>query len=140
MPTIKQKEAFDETLENRGNVTKAMREVGYKETTINNPSDLTESNGWKQLMDRHISEEKLAKVHSEGLEATKQEKGLEGEVIDVPDHTVRHKYLDTGYKIRGKIVKEESNVVQAIQVNITNNIKAEEIADEYEEKLKEEFE
>lgn len=115
-PTIKQKTSFDKTLGNGGNVTKAMREVGYSENTLNTPQKLTESDGWKQLMDEHISETKLAKVHSEGLEATKQEKALTiteeegGEVkmglVEVPDHAVRHKYLETGYKIRGKLNKD----------------------------------
>jgi len=135
MPTAKQKKAFDKTLENTGNVTKAMREVGYSENTIHKPQNLTESDGWKELMDEHISEQKLAKVHNEGLEATKCEKAIDG-MVTIPDHVTRHKFMDTGYKIRGKIVKEDSSV-PAVQVNVqVNNNQASQLADEYEEKLK----
>lgn len=40
----------------------------------------------------YFTEEELAKVHLEGLKATKG---------DEPDYAVRHKYLDSAYKIKG---------------------------------------
>ena len=48
-----------------------------------------------------VSEEKLAKVHSEGLEATKHI-GTE-DPIEVTDYATRHKYLVTGYEVRGML-------------------------------------
>ncbi|MEA3431451.1 MAG: hypothetical protein U9R01_02055, partial [candidate division WOR-3 bacterium] len=34
---------------NRGNISKSMKEVGYEENTCKNPSNLTESKGFKQI-------------------------------------------------------------------------------------------
>lgn len=108
-PTIKQKKAFDRIIENHGNISRAMIEVGYDETTAKNPKNLTNSNGWKELMATHLSDEKLAKVHEEGLEAGSKI------IIDgkdtgllVPDYSVRHKYLDTAYKLKGSYAPEKS--------------------------------
>lgn len=95
-------------------LSRAMREVGYSKTTAARTNKLTESDGWQELIDKYISEEKLAKVHSEGLNATKRqgvggmvlntEKGEFGHTeIEVPDYAVRHKYLETGYKIRKRL-------------------------------------
>lgn len=144
-PSIKQKKAFDKVVENHGNVSKSMREVGYADKTAKNPKNLTESDGWKLLMEEHVSEQKLVQVHSEGLEATKvlqRNNVTTGKIesVEIPDHPTRHKFLETGYKIRGKIVKETPSAVQAVQVNINiKNSKANKIAQEYEDKLREEL-
>ncbi len=52
MSTIKQRKAIKKIMENGGNITKAMREVGYSEATINNPSNLTESKGYKEILNK----------------------------------------------------------------------------------------
>ena len=48
-PSMKQKVAVKKIIENHGNVSKAMKEAGYQENTIKNPSNLTNSKGFKQL-------------------------------------------------------------------------------------------
>lgn len=70
MPTIKQKLAFKETLENGGIVGRAMKKANYKPSLQKNPKKLTESKGWNQLMDKYLSEATLAKKHEELLNAT----------------------------------------------------------------------
>ena len=50
MSTIKQKLAIEKTVENGGNVTQAMRDAGYASATINNPSNLTQSKGFKEIL------------------------------------------------------------------------------------------
>ena len=50
MATEKQKKALDKLVENRGNVSKAMRDAGYDDTTAKNPKNLTESKGYKELL------------------------------------------------------------------------------------------
>lgn len=50
MTTIKQKMALARIVENGGNVTQAMRDVGYSEGSVNNPSSLTRSEGFKALL------------------------------------------------------------------------------------------
>lgn len=51
MATEKQKRAADNLVENGGNVSKAMRDAGYSPATAENPSKLTESKGFMELMD-----------------------------------------------------------------------------------------
>lgn len=50
MATHKQRMAIEQTVENGGNTTQGMRDAGYSEATINNPSNLTQSKGYKQLL------------------------------------------------------------------------------------------
>jgi len=73
MATIKQKKAAEEIVGKRGNITAAMRAAGYSEKTIKNPKNLTESEAWKQLMAKHLSDDKLSKMHDELLHSTKIE-------------------------------------------------------------------
>lgn len=49
MATIKQRRALEKTLENKGNISKSMREVGYSPSVAKNPKALTESKGFKEL-------------------------------------------------------------------------------------------
>jgi hypothetical protein len=50
MPTTKQKRAVANIVENRGNVSRAMRDAGYDSTTAKNPKNLTESKGYNELL------------------------------------------------------------------------------------------
>lgn len=49
MASIKQKRALDKIIENRGNVSKSMVQVGYTPATAKNPKNLTESKGFIEL-------------------------------------------------------------------------------------------
>jgi len=71
MVTIKQEAAFKETVKNGGNVSEAMRTVGYAETTVHNPDNLTQSDGWKKLVDEYLSDQKLSEVHAGLLASTR---------------------------------------------------------------------
>ena len=66
-------------------------------------------NALQTFADR-IRDDKLFKVLDEGLEATNNEK---------PDYTVRHKYLDTGLKIKSYFPKEGNQT--NVQVNINKD-------------------
>jgi hypothetical protein len=60
MATYKQKKAMDKIVENNGNISKSMREVGYTDATAKNPSNLTNSKGWAELL-AEINDEPLLK-------------------------------------------------------------------------------
>lgn len=94
MPTIKQKLAAKAVVGNGGNITKAMIEVGYSPNTANTPQKLTESDGWKELMKKHLADEKIAKVH--------------GKWIDDEDGMVSLKAIDMSYKLKGSYAAEKS--------------------------------
>lgn len=104
-PTKKQKEAFDKMVENGGNITKAMRDVGYSENTINTPQKLTESKGWELLCKEHgLTEDFLVKALVEDIE-------------NKPKNRVQE--LNLGFKIVGRLnEKPEGN--KTLIVNITS--------------------
>ena len=69
MATEKQKKAVEKVIENRGNVSQAMRDAGYSEASAKNPSNLTRSKAWEQLLDKHLPEKMLAQKHKQLLDA-----------------------------------------------------------------------
>ncbi|MDO8660058.1 MAG: hypothetical protein Q7K54_05705 [Candidatus Parcubacteria bacterium] len=106
MTTIKQERALEKIVENRGNIGKSMIEAGYSENSAKNPKNLTESKGWKELINQKIKDSKLVDVLNEGLKALKG-----GE----PDYAVRHKYLVTGLDLKGYLKQGNQT---AIQINL----------------------
>lgn len=121
--TQKQLMVAKDLLENVGKpVGKAMLDAGYTKTMAKNPDHLTKSKGWKELMEQYLPDSKLLQVHSDGLDATrvisavntnKEATGGTTDFIEVPDHAVRAKYLELGYKVKNKF--EDKN-----QLNILN--------------------
>lgn len=107
MATLRQKKAFKEVTENHRPVSTAMIGVGYSPQTASKPSNLTKSKGWEELMEKHLPDKLLAKVHKEGLGAAEQII-IEGQVIgSKPDYAVRHKYLDSAYKLKKRYETSE---------------------------------
>jgi hypothetical protein len=106
-----------------------MREAGYTSLVANTPQNLTNSKGWRDLLEKYVPEKHLMKVHKEGLGATVKKPHLidrdsKGrpvyEYVDEVDYSVRHKYLETAYRIRGRLQTELEEPQQPIQVNIIN--------------------
>lgn len=114
MPTIKQKKVFEKVVKG-SNISTAMRQVGYSEETAKRTNKITNSDGWKELLDKHIPDRKLAKVLDEGLDAGKRifkNNNESGEIEDMgieADYAVRHKYLETGLKLKNRFPKEQLN-------------------------------
>src|SRR3990167_4191728 len=115
MATIKQKLSFKKVLKGMP-IKHAMLEVKYAPSTANTTGKLTRSKGWKELTDKYISEEALMKVHKEGLSATtkkphlidRDDKGRPVyEYVPETDFSTRHKYLATGYKVRGRMKEQD---------------------------------
>ena len=71
--TLKQKKAIAKVIENRGNVSRAMIEVGYSPKTAKNPRNLTNSKAWAELMKEHLADLDLAKKHEALLNSHKIE-------------------------------------------------------------------
>jgi len=70
MPTIKQKTVFNKLGETGGVISKAMEGV------YANPQKtekLTQSNGWKELMDTYFSDEDLANKHKQLLNSSRMD-------------------------------------------------------------------
>ena len=111
MATVRQEIAFKEVMEKRGNVSKAMLKAGYPPATAKNPANLTKSKSWQELMDKYLPEEKLLKVGQDGLKAV-NDKGKK-------DFSVRHKYYETGLKLRNKL-KDNSQENKTLIVMVSN--------------------
>lgn len=105
-PTLKQLKAHKEMVENGRTASAAMRAAGYSAAMASHPERLTRSQGFMMLMDKiGLTDEKLSRKLDEGLEATKAVvmggKSEESFVDIQPDYAVRHKYLETGLRLKG---------------------------------------
>lgn len=90
MATERQRKAVNNLVENRGIVSKAMRDAGYDETSCKNPKNLTESKGFAELCEEcGLTDEMLLKALTEDI---KKKKGN------------RKPELELGFKIKGRMV------------------------------------
>lgn len=65
-------------------------------------------------LDEALPDELLNEIHREGLYATREYYNSKGELQgDVADFAVRHKYLDSAYKLKGKYAPDKT-----INVNV----------------------
>lgn len=108
MPTQKQKTLAREILQNpTQTMGKAMEKAGYDPTT--RPIEVTESKGWQELMEKYLPDDDLLEVHSQGLKATKIHTSHTEPDREVADHQTRAKYLELGYRVKGRL---QSNTIQ----------------------------
>jgi len=92
-------------MENRGNVSKAMRDAGYEDITAKNPKNLTETRGWNELcIENGLTEDFLVKALVEDIE-------------NKPKNRVQE--LGLGFKVIGKLNdKPEGN--KTLIINVTS--------------------
>jgi len=103
MATIRQKKVLKEVVKKGGvSVSKAMVKAGYSLSTAHNPQKLTKSRGWRELLDKHLPDKKLLKVHKEALKATKVVTSMTEPDYTVVDHQTRLKAIEMAYRIKGK--------------------------------------
>ena len=114
--TEKQKKAIKLVVENRGNVSKSMREAGYTKKTAKNPKNLTESEAWTELMEKHLPDKSLGKLHNKFLKKEEiiiknnnETKQLESVFTEQP-HPDALKALDLAYKLKGKYAPEKKEI------------------------------
>jgi len=88
MSTIKQEQAVGEIVENGGNVSKAMREVGYSKETAKTPKKLTNSIGYKELVNKYLPKRMILKA-------------LEDDIRDKP--RFRHQEIGLALKVQGML-------------------------------------
>lgn len=112
MATPKTRMAFAKVLEKGMSVSAAMREVGYSHETAKVPTKLTRSKGWKELMNKHFPDSKLAALHKKLLEKKETivlsdgaQNGSHIEWTGQP-HTDALKALETAYKLKGRYSEE----------------------------------
>jgi len=120
-PSIKQQRAIDNVVENGGNISKGMRDAGYSIETAKNPSKLTNSRAWREIMEEYLPDETLAKIHEQLL--TKQDVIVRNnpttgkmEVIATGQIDVQavKAALDMAYKLKGSYAPEKAIVANII--------------------------
>lgn len=92
MSTLKQEKALEKLVENGGNVSRAMMEVGYSPNTAKTPQKLTESKGFIELCEEKGLTDGL--LINALVEDIKEKKGN------------RKAELELGFKIKGKLVQK----------------------------------
>jgi hypothetical protein len=120
--TAKQLMAAKLTLDNQGNVSKAMKQAGYSPAMVKNPQSLTRSKGWQEAMEQAgITPGRLMKKLNKGLDAKKTITSLSGDIISrEEDYAIQHKYLDTALKVAGAYQNTEGGSLHFHQ-HITGN-------------------
>ena len=90
----------------------AMKDLGYSESYAHS-GQMKKTDTWKRLMEKYLPDRKLVKVVNEGLGANrvisamntgKQASGATADFIEVADHAVRHKFVETALKMKGKLI------------------------------------
>ena len=90
---IKQSKVLAKIIEDGRPLAVAMREVGYKEGY--KPTTLIKTKTWEELLERDLPDKLLSKVAKQGLKAKGGDK--------YKDLEIRHKYLETSLKMKGKL-------------------------------------
>ncbi len=133
-----QKQVIKEMVQNGGNIERAVREAKDPKTGKQIYSEkyarsgkIVKTKSWPELLDKYIPDEDLVKVTKEGLNATfakpiivgRDEKGKpEYEYVEKPDFGVRHRYLETGLKVKGKIIDILPQTInQQVNLNFFSN-------------------
>jgi hypothetical protein len=93
---IKTRMVFDKVMTGT-KIKNAMIESGFGDKP--NPHALTRTKTWKALMDEFVPDDLLVNTLKSGLGATK----YDSEAGEREDFSVRHKYLETGLKLKGKL-------------------------------------
>jgi hypothetical protein len=120
MATTRQKTAAKKISGNIGNkgskksMGKILKEAGYSDSVCKTPSRVTESKGWKELMEEYFPADKIYKIHKKLLNK-KEIVSYKGEFIKTRQPHSDVKYaLDMIYKLKGFYKDNE------VSVNITN--------------------
>lgn len=103
-PKPKQKKAFKALIANDMSqkprpMGEILREVGYTKASSEKPFQVIRSKGFQELLEKHgITEDYLTGKLKEGLEADITY-NTDGDTR--PDFVTRHKYLETGLRLKG---------------------------------------
>lgn len=96
-----------------GSQSEAMRLAGYSEAIAKTPGKVTRTAAFQELMEKiGLTDAKLAQKLHEGLEASRivvMGKDDDSFADVQPDYAVRHRYLETGLRLKG-LGKEAGDV------------------------------
>jgi phage terminase small subunit len=89
---------------------------------LQKPTIIEEIENVRKSVAEALTDELLLQVHLEGLKASSEIRDENGEVLlEKPDYAVRHKYLDSAYKIKGTYAPEKH---ASVVLNVDDNTKS----------------
>ena len=94
---IKHRKVAKAIVDNGGNVSKAMREVGYSDAYAKNPQKLLQTKSFQELLDEYLPDELLTSTHRE--------------LVHDEDSNIRLRSVDLGYKIKNKFEPEQHELI-----------------------------
>lgn len=104
MATTRQKMAFNRVVENGGNISRAMMDVGYTPATAKTPQKLTESKGFQELCNQHgLTDDFLIRALIEDIENKPKNRKPE---------------LELAFKIKGRMMEEKPESIRPIVINM----------------------
>lgn len=122
--TMKQRKFVNEVAQT-GNGTQAALKV-YDTDDYMTAANIASENLNKPKIINAIQEalpdELLAQVHLEGLNAFRSVTQGEGDVDEYPDYAVRHKYLDSAYKLKG-LYAADKHININVEVGVREELK-----------------
>jgi hypothetical protein len=104
--TPKLRKAFKEIGENRSSQGKALLRAGYSKHTAKKPNQVTNSQGWQELLAIHLPDKDLAAKHKELLNK-KDKNGIDTQAVKAG--------LDMAYKIKGYYEKDNAQKAPNIE-------------------------
>ena len=114
-PNDRQKLLAEYMAKNIGiSMKQAMINLGYSESYAHS-GQMKKTDTWKRLMRKYLPDRKLVKVVESGLGANrvissfsgKQATGATTDFIEVPDFAVRHKFVETALKMKGRLINRQ---------------------------------
>lgn len=101
-------------VEKGGTVAEAMRDAGYSENTLHTPAKLTESEGFQELMNIYLPEDKLLRA-------------LESDIDEKPKN--RKAELELAFKLRGRLKDKDPDGPRVLNINIFSDEQRRRIAE-----------
>lgn len=125
MSGLKQEIAFKEVLKG-STISKAMLTAGYSKTTATTTGKLTNTKKWQELVARHISDNKIAKLHDKLLNKEEvislsdgAQNGAHLEWTGQP-HSDAVKALEMAYRLKDKYPRDgEGGGNKVLVINIS---------------------
>ena len=111
--TLKQRKFLKYYFES-GNASESALKAGYAHRQRGSElvSKSVIQGAYQELLDKQgITDNKLNQVLADGLGATKTEK-VGDKFIEVPDHAIKHRYLETGLKLKGQFINKHGVEVE----------------------------
>lgn len=100
-------------VEKGGTVAEAMREAGYSENTIHTPQKLTESEGFLELVNIYLPEDKLLRALEEDIDGKPKNRKAE---------------LELAFKLHGRL-KDKGEGPRTFNINVFSNEQQRRIAE-----------